>query len=425
MRVDPAEGAVIGQIFTQYLQEGSTLLGIAKALQHQGIRSPSGQSHWTTSTLRWLLINPVYVGHIYVGRTRGRPAQSRRSALEPLGAQGTTLELVPPTQWTLVATIPAIVSQEEFDQVQGKLKENRARARRNNKTQDYLLRAMVSCGVCGYACTGRNHAPAYAYYLCAGKRPGQPAGRCPARFIPSRQLDEVVWRDLCDVLTHPESIRHALERAHGGAWVPQELQARREQLRQGRLHLERQCDRLTDAYQAGVLPLAEYQQRRHAVEEQMASLEHQAHQIASQVEQHKELAGVLSSIGAFCQRIRAGLEEATFAQKRQLVELLIDRVVVTNADVEIRYVLPTSPASVHVRFCHLRTNYLDRLPGAVLPGQIAPGAAAAQDVEDAIRNPPHIRRPWPSMGFAGWNQRSQQCPLLIIQIAGVHWKCHT
>ena len=358
VRVDPAEGAVMGQIFTQYLQEGSTLLGIATALQHQGIRSPSGQSHWTTSTLRWLLINPVYIGHIYVGRTRGRPAQSRRSALEPLGAQGTTLELVPPAQWTLVATIPAIVSQEQFDQVQVKLKVNRERARRNNKTQDYLLRAMVSCGVCGYACTGRHHAPAYAYYLCAGKRPGQPTGRCPARFIPSRQLDEVVWRDLCDVLTHPESIRYALERAQGGEWIPQELHARREQLRQGRLHLERQCDRLTDAYQAGVLPLAEYQHRRHAVEEQLASLEHQAQQIASQVEQHQELAGVLSSVEAFCQRIRTGLDDATFAQKRQLVELLIDRVIVTNADVEIRYVLPTTSRSEHVRFCHLRTNYL-------------------------------------------------------------------
>ncbi|MDP9382246.1 MAG: hypothetical protein M3Q29_19310, partial [Chloroflexota bacterium] len=40
-----------------------------------------------------------------------------------------------------------------------------------------------------------------------------------------------------------------------------------------------------------------------------------------------------------------------------LVELLIDRVIVTDGDVEIRYVLPTSPGSEHVRFCHLRTDY--------------------------------------------------------------------
>jgi site-specific DNA recombinase len=42
------------------------------------------------------------------------------------------------------------------------------------------------------------------------------------------------------------------------------------------------------------------------------------------------------------------------------VLLLIDRVVVTDAEVEIRYVLPTTPESEHVRFCHLRKDYLDQ-----------------------------------------------------------------
>jgi len=48
---------------------------------------------------------------------------------------------------------------------------------------------------------------------------------------------------------------------------------------------------------------------------------------------------------------------SAFEHKRQLIELLIDRVVVTNEEVEIRYVIPTSPNSEHTRFCHLRANY--------------------------------------------------------------------
>jgi site-specific DNA recombinase len=39
------------------------------------------------------------------------------------------------------------------------------------------------------------------------------------------------------------------------------------------------------------------------------------------------------------------------------VELLIDRVVVTREEVEIRYVLPTSTASEQTRFCQLRLDY--------------------------------------------------------------------
>ena len=48
----------------------------------------------------------------------------------------------------------------------------------------------------------------------------------------------------------------------------------------------------------------------------------------------------MTSAAAFCRRVAAGLDAATFEQKRQLVELLIDRVVVTGDAVEIRYVMP-------------------------------------------------------------------------------------
>jgi site-specific DNA recombinase len=33
-------------------------------------------------------------------------------------------------------------------------------------------------------------------------------------------------------------------------------------------------------------------------------------------------------------------------------------VIVTDEEVEIRYVIPTDPSSEHVRFCHLRSDYL-------------------------------------------------------------------
>jgi site-specific DNA recombinase len=42
------------------------------------------------------------------------------------------------------------------------------------------------------------------------------------------------------------------------------------------------------------------------------------------------------------------------------VELLIDRVIVTDGEVEIRYVMPTDRASEQVRFCHLRLDYRTR-----------------------------------------------------------------
>jgi hypothetical protein len=139
--------------------------------------------------------------------------------------------------------------------------------------------------------------------------------------------------------------------------LPQEWQARREILQKGRRSVHQQRERLTDAYVHGVLPLTEYDRRRRDLDQKDHALAEQEQQLTQQAERRQEVAGIASNLDDFCQRVQAGLATATFEQRRRLVELLVDRVVVTDEQVEIRYVFPTSPTSEHVRFCHLRTDY--------------------------------------------------------------------
>jgi site-specific DNA recombinase len=180
---------------------------------------------------------------------------------------------------------------------------------------------------------------------------------CPARLIPAAQLDALVWDDLCQMLTHPETIRLALERAHGGHWLPQELQAHRNTLRHGQASLQRQVERLTEAYLAGVMDLAEYQRRRHDLEQRRQALAGQERQLEAQADRQAKIARLGLNVERFCERVSQGLEQASWEQKRQLIEWLIARVVVTNGEVEIRYVIPTSPAGETDRFCHLRSDH--------------------------------------------------------------------
>jgi site-specific DNA recombinase len=71
-----------------------------------------------------------------------------------------------------------------------------------------------------------------------------------------------------------------------------------------------------------------------------------------------------SSLENFCRRVRAGLLQAPFAQKRQLIELLIDCIIVIDEQVEIRYVMPTSPRGEQTCFSHLHTDYFFHIPEA-------------------------------------------------------------
>jgi site-specific DNA recombinase len=91
----------------------------------------------------------------------------------------------------------------------------------------------------------------------------------------------------------------------------------------------------------------------------MGAFKSQERELEQQAERRNELSGMVSRVEDYCRRVSEALAGANFEQKRRLIELLIDRVIVTEAEVEIRYVIPTSVSGEHTRFCHLRTNYLN------------------------------------------------------------------
>jgi len=360
--LDPAEAAVVAELFALYREPGTSLMRLAVHLDARGVPTPSGRPRWSSPTVRGILRNPTYTGQVYAQRTQYRAPTHRRSATHPIGRPHGTAVPQPADSWLLVGQVPAVVSQAPFDEVQTKLANNRSFARRNNTAHPYLLRALVSCGHCGLACTARAINKRNLYYLCNGKGHSTYSHRatcCPARYTPASQLDELVWKDLCALLAEPVPLAVAVERAHGGAWLPQELLARRETLRRAQAHLSQQLERLTDAYLRAVFPLDEYERRRRDLEQRMRALAGQEELLRHDVARRQQLAGVAASLEAFRARVQHGLAAASFEQRRQLVLLLIDRVIVTDAEVEIRYVLPTNPESEHVRFCHLRKDYFD------------------------------------------------------------------
>jgi site-specific DNA recombinase len=360
--IDPAEAAVVAELFALYREPGTSLLQLAMHLDAHGVPTPSGTPRWSSPTIRGILRNPTYTGQVYAQRTHYRAPTHRRSATHPIGRPHGSAVPQPADSWILVGQVPAMVSQAHFDEVQAKLATNRSFARRNNTAHPYLLRALVSCGCCGLACTARAINGRNFYYLCNGKGHSTFSHRatcCPARHTPAHQLDALVWNDLCNLLGSPEPLAAAIARAHGGAWLPQELLARRETLRRAQTHLSQQIERLTDAYLRAVLPLDEYERRRHDLEQRMQALAGQEELLHNDAQRQQQLAGIAATLEAFRERVQHGLVNATFEQRRQLVLLLVDRVVVMNDEVEIRYVLPTSSESEHVRFCLLRKDYFN------------------------------------------------------------------
>jgi hypothetical protein len=126
--------------------------------------------------------------------------------------------------------------------------------------------------------------------------------------------------------------------------------------------LDTSQQRLLDAYLAGVLTLPVFDRKRHELTRRQEALQSQQRQLDTVAQQHIALSAVAESLEAFCAQVRDGLHEATFEQRRALVELLIDRVIVTDGDVEIRYVFPTTCHGPPIWFSQLRVDYLHFVP---------------------------------------------------------------
>jgi site-specific DNA recombinase len=357
--IDETEAAIVVQMFNWYLEPKSTLYQVAKRLTDMGLPTPDGKERWSTSTVRRILKNTAYTGTAYANRTQTQQPKQRRSALQKPGARGETQVMRPEKEWIPIS-VPAIIDKDLFERVQQKLSYNRQTSPRNNKSHQYLLRGLVSCGLCRLSARARTVPPKYHYYVCRGHCNAlqfAQKDRCTARYIPVQQLDDLVWKDLCKILAHPDMIKHTLERAHGRHWIPQELQARIDRLTKAKRQITQQQKRLLDAYLMEIIDVKEFERKRTELEKKHEVLRAEKAQLEASTAERLEISAVVTSIEAFCAQIQPVLEEATFEQKRQLVELLIDRVVVLDEQVEIRYVVPTQPDGPHVPFCQLYADY--------------------------------------------------------------------
>ena len=218
--------------------EGASVCRAGATSARLGDRLALGPQQLAPSTVRGLLTNPVYTGQVFGNRLRTRPVERRRSALRPVGRGGGE----PPRER------PGRVDRRGDRAGHRRSRTVRARAGAaglhsagwRGETTGFMTTSCAAwsaaataavpaqAGTCGGATTTMSAEPR--------RRPRRRRRVRIARrlrHIPGRPLEELVWRDLCEVLATPEMVVHAMERARGGHWLPQEMQARRANLRRG------------------------------------------------------------------------------------------------------------------------------------------------------------------------------------------------
>src|SRR5262249_30197441 len=146
----------------------------------------------------------------------------------------------------------------------------------------------------------------YLYSLCKGHDPLTVArqSKRQSRRVRADRLDETVWQALTQFLHKPEVIpqRHATwaeaKQQNSSAIEPQQAQwlGRRQKI-------ERQNQRLLDAFQAEVINLAELQARRQKLSAELQRIEQEAKQLANTRQQTIHWQEVIEHAESFCQLV--------------------------------------------------------------------------------------------------------------------------
>ncbi|MHC4695469.1 MAG: recombinase family protein [Planctomycetota bacterium] len=169
----PERVQVIKTIFRMYAEQGKGFKSVAETLNLDDVPTPRGPawSHiysgqWTDTTIRSILVNPVYVGDmVWNRRTDGRFHQIRKGrAVERERVHGARLVPNDESDWIIVRDAhPALISRRVFEQarqrresqptsIEQRGKDPRVKAHGktwNGQRSRFILSGLLTCSLCG------------------------------------------------------------------------------------------------------------------------------------------------------------------------------------------------------------------------------------------------------------------------------------
>lgn len=287
--VNVEQAGVLKQMFDWCL-EGHGSKAIARMLNEAGVPAPRGAVWQQGSVLRLL---------------------RSRTAVGEYAAMGR------------VTPVPIIIDPATFEAAQSRIESNKSTGRPATKTPR-LLAGILKCGECGtsmYAKSsgkgrhiksvfhcGSFYSSTFAEPTCSGKR------------HPAEELEAVVWEGIAQMMSEPELLQKAAERASSpvaeDSWAGEEATAVRELA-----DLDRQAERLARLYRKELIPEAEAERQLEEIARSRKAAEHRLSVARSHLAA-RDVAARGGDLGAVVERIRKGLKKASATQKRELLQAI-------------------------------------------------------------------------------------------------------
>src|SRR5262249_28913525 len=144
--INEEQAAIVRLIFEMFASGDFGLVTISRFLEERGVPTCTGRPRWNRDQIKSMLKTETYTGTRYYNRIT-HATEANPEGKHVVGGKWIFRDRA---EWIPVK-VPAIISQELFDDVQEKLR--RHEERYCTPATHYLLSGLVQCGVCGSSCS--------------------------------------------------------------------------------------------------------------------------------------------------------------------------------------------------------------------------------------------------------------------------------
>lgn len=335
------EAKIVKMIFEWVGNEGCSLTEVRRRLYTQAIKAEkSGKTTWSNSTLSRLLRRTDYIGKSFYNKTQSIiPTTPRNNGYKRMKKTG---RINKPTSEWLPVIVPSIIDEDLFGRTQDQLKRNAFFCKRNQKTL-YLLSGLLFCG-CG--CNARMAGDGqgkYRYYRSTDRIKKFPEKRtCTQLSIPVDKIEKLVWNKIVEFLNNPKLVLKQLKD------IEKKKTKEQDHLKTTLLDIEKRAEkinveeeRIATAFRKSFLTLEQLNIQMKDISKQREQIKQEEKELLAQPVK-SDIQVDSESIKQYCILMKKKLPKFTFADKQELLRLLINKVIVKGRKVNIQGEIPIS-----------------------------------------------------------------------------------
>lgn len=339
--VNTDESEFVKKIYEWYVYDGLTMRQIGERLFDLGAKPKRKESlNWSSASIQRILKNEIYIGNYYYNRRKTHKIKGEKTVN---GNPKIEYSYRDKEDWLLVK-VPKIIEDTLFNLAQEKRINNGKLS--GGLKHEYLLRGKMKCGCCGlrysaYSTTnkqtnknGETKSWVTKRYRCNGTQNrtyGDTVKRCNVPNISVKDFDEHIWNNyIVEIVSNPKLIEeYGLEQNN-----EQELLIKNSFYEKQLADKEKERDRVKTMFKHGVIEEDEMVKDISSLNDEILKIKNNIDDILVVLNDSKQSISKIELLKNTVESVQKMLknDSLTFDEKRNVVDMLIDEIMVSYDD---------------------------------------------------------------------------------------------